>query len=76
MQKAAAGFLDTVTGELIDYLKKRNRPTTLIICGDHGECFGEEGLFGHAFYHEKVMEVPLLIFRINAPPHEPPQGVG
>lgn len=73
-QVAAAGFLDTVTGELLDYIKKRNRPSTLIICGDHGECFGEQGLFGHAFYHEKVMEVPLLIFRVNAPPHEPPQA--
>ncbi len=72
MQKAAIGFLDSVTGELLAYIKKRNRPTTVIICGDHGECFGEEGLFGHGFYHPKVMEVPLLIFRLNAPPHPSP----
>jgi hypothetical protein len=75
MQKAAAEFLDTMAGELITYIKKRNRPTTVIICGDHGECFGEDGLYGHAFYHEKVMEIPLLIFRLNAPPHKTPDPV-
>jgi glucan phosphoethanolaminetransferase (alkaline phosphatase superfamily) len=45
-----------------------------VVTADHGECLGEQGLYGHAFHHEKVMEVPLLIFRLNAPPHEPPRG--
>ena len=73
-QVACAEYLDARTGELADYFLRRGRPTTVVICGDHGECFGEQGLFGHAFYHEKVMEVPLLIFRLNAPPHDPPQA--
>ena len=45
---------------------RRARPTTVVVTADHGECLGEEGLYGHAFHHEKVMEVPLLIFRLNA----------
>ncbi len=72
-QIACAGFLDARMGELIAALRERSKPTTVVVCGDHGECFGEDGLFGHAFYHEKVMEVPLLIFRLNAPPHAAPE---
>jgi len=71
-QVACAEFLDTRTGELIDFFRARGRPTTVVVCSDHGECFGENGLFGHAFYHEKVMEVPILIFRLNAPPFPAP----
>jgi arylsulfatase A-like enzyme len=73
-QVACAEFLDARTGELIEFFRKRGRPTTIVVCADHGECFGEQGLYGHAFYHEKIMEVPMLIFRINAPPHEPPEA--
>ena len=74
-QVSCAEFLDARTGELIDFLKHRGRPSTVVVCADHGECFGEHGLYGHAFYHEKVMEVPLLIFRVNAPPHPKPEVV-
>jgi hypothetical protein len=73
-QVACAEFLDARMGELIDFFKKRGRPTTIVMCADHGECFGEQGLYGHAFYHEKIMEVPLIIFRLNAPPHAAPEA--
>ena len=68
-QVACAAFLDARTGELLDFFRRRARPTTVVVCSDHGECFGENGLYGHAFHHEKVMGIPLLIFRLNAPPH-------
>lgn len=71
-QVACAEFLDSRTGEVIEFFRQRGRPTTVVVCSDHGECFGENGLFGHAFYHEKVMEVPILIFRLNAPPFPAP----
>ena len=71
-QVACAEFLDARTGELVELFRKRGRPTTVVVCSDHGECFGENGLYGHAFYHEKVMEVPILIFRLNAPPFPAP----
>ncbi|HEY8503748.1 MAG TPA: sulfatase-like hydrolase/transferase [Gemmataceae bacterium] len=72
-QVACAEYLDARTGELLELFRRRGRPTTVVICGDHGECFGENGLWGHAFYHEKVMQVPMLIFRLNAPPHPAPE---
>ncbi|MBA4065093.1 MAG: hypothetical protein C0501_15545 [Isosphaera sp.] len=71
-QVACAEYLDARTGELLDFFRARGRPTTVVVCADHGECFGEHGLYGHAFHHERVMEVPLLIFRLNAPPHPAP----
>jgi len=33
----------------------------LIVCGDHGECFGENMYWGHGYSIPPVMEVPLLI---------------
>jgi membrane-anchored protein YejM (alkaline phosphatase superfamily) len=74
LQVKCAEFLDARTGELIEFLRARGRPATVVICGDHGECFGEAGLYGHAFYHEKIMEVPILIFRLNGPPHPQPEA--
>jgi len=71
-QVACAEYLDARMGALIDFFTRRGTPTTVVVCADHGECLGEQGLYGHAFYHEKVMEVPILIFRLNAPPHEAP----
>jgi arylsulfatase A-like enzyme len=71
-QVACAEFLDSRTGEVIEFFRQRGRATTVVVCSDHGECLGENGLFGHAFYHEKVMEVPILIFRLNAPPFPAP----
>jgi hypothetical protein len=29
-----------------------------IVCGDHGDCMGEDGLWGHNVVHEQVMTVP------------------
>jgi arylsulfatase A-like enzyme len=34
--------------------------TYLVITSDHGDLFGEGGMFGHgAVVHEKVLEVPF-----------------
>ena len=35
--------------------------STIIICADHGDCWGEDGLWEHGFYHQKVIEVPLIL---------------
>ena len=37
----------------------------IIIASDHGECFGEDGLWGHSFYHEKIMTVPIIKIEKN-----------
>ena len=39
--------------------------SSIIICADHGDCWGEDGLWEHGIHHEKVLEVPLL-FRLAA----------
>jgi hypothetical protein len=35
-----------------------------VICGDHGDCMGEDGLWGHNVVHEKVFEVPYAEFQL------------
>lgn len=38
------------------------RPVVVIVMGDHGEAFGEHGVFHHSFdLHEEAIRVPLLI---------------
>lgn len=64
-QTRCCEYLDTQLAILLKHLRGFERSTIIVICGDHGECFGEEGMFGHGFYHPKVMEVPLAIFEVN-----------
>ena len=47
------GLLRGLLGQLENY--------DLVICSDHGDAFGEDGLWGHSFSHPTVLEVPLLI---------------
>jgi hypothetical protein len=58
-------FLDSAVSAIIDELLATARPTLVVVCGDHGECFGEDGQWGHGFYHPKVMEVPMVIHFLN-----------
>lgn len=54
------------TVEHVDHLldaliAKAPTNTHFIITADHGECFGENGFFGHGpIMHEKVLEVPFI----------------
>jgi hypothetical protein len=34
---------------------------TILVCADHGDCWGEDGLWEHGIWHEKTMEVPLWV---------------
>lgn len=34
---------------------------TIIICADHGDCWGEDGLWAHGVSHQKTLEVPLIL---------------
>lgn len=36
----------------------------IIICGDHGDCWGEDELWGHSFCHPKVMAVPMAFIKL------------
>ena len=34
---------------------------TIVICADHGDCWGEDGLWEHGISHPKTLTVPLLM---------------
>jgi arylsulfatase A-like enzyme len=57
-QIQAVEAVDTKIGELLSAL---TGPVMLVVCGDHGEAFGEDGLYGHGFPHPAVIEVPLIV---------------
>jgi hypothetical protein len=48
--------IDYRLGGLLDMLPP---PLLVIVCGDHGEAFGEGRMWGHDFPAKEVMEVPL-----------------
>jgi len=64
-QVAAAEFLDRRLPRLFDALPGE---TVVILTADHGDCFGEDGYWGHGVNHPKVFEVPLAIFRLDRQP--------
>ena len=35
----------------------------IVVCSDHGDCWGEDGLWEHGIHHPRTLEVPLL-FRL------------
>jgi len=62
--------LDRQVGALVDELDRRGelRETIVIITSDHGEQFGEHGVFNHGFsLYRPEVHVPLLIMAPTAP---------
>jgi len=60
LQVKAVEFIDFKLGQILDNLPN-DKPIIVVICGDHGESFGESGRWGHIFNSKEVFEVPLLI---------------
>lgn len=58
-QRACLEFVD---GRLAPLLQVFGSATT-VVTADHGDCWGEDGLWEHGIHHPKVLEVPLL-FRL------------
>lgn len=51
---------------LIGVLAKRtSRPFFVFAMGDHGENFGENGLWGHMHMSSESLEVPLWMFVVE-----------
>jgi membrane-anchored protein YejM (alkaline phosphatase superfamily) len=67
MQIKALEHIDKQVGLLIEKLPK-NRKILVVMCGDHGDNFGEvfagKRRWGHIFPSPQVMNVPLLIDHI------------
>jgi membrane-anchored protein YejM (alkaline phosphatase superfamily) len=66
-QVAAAEYLDTRLPRVLSALPAK---TVVVLCADHGECFGEDGYWGHGINHPMVLQVPLAIFRLDGGPLE------
>lgn len=62
LQIAAVEEVDRKIGIL---LAKIDQPLLVVVAGDHGECFGEDDMWGHGYPHPKVTEVPLLIATVR-----------
>lgn len=56
-QRACLEYVDRTLAPLLD----RFAAATVVVCGDHGDAWGEDGLWGHGFHHPKVAEVPLVV---------------
>jgi len=56
-------FVDKKLGPLLEKFEN----ASILICSDHGDCWGEDNLWEHGFHHEKVLTVPLII-RLNSKP--------
>lgn len=65
LHKKQIAALETIDNKVKELIRNLPKPLLFVITGDHGECFGEDMLWGHGYPHEKVMEVPLLITMIN-----------
>jgi hypothetical protein len=59
-QRLCVEYVDRQLAPLLDAFASAN----ILVCADHGDCWGEDGLWEHGFHHPKVLEVPLL-FRLN-----------
>jgi hypothetical protein len=64
-QTACLEWVDNELGQLIECFAGANT----LVCGDHGDAWGEDGVWEHGIHHDKVLEVPLL-FRLANPPVE------
>lgn len=61
-QISAAEHLDACLPSLFGQIPAN---TTVLLLGDHGEAFGEDGYWGHGIYHRVIMEVPISIFSLQ-----------
>jgi hypothetical protein len=62
-QRACLEYADRLLGPLLE----RHMDGTILVCGDHGDCWGEEGLWEHGISHPMTLTVPLLIRYKGAP---------
>lgn len=52
--------LEWVDGQLAPLLQ-RFASGTVLVCADHGDCWGEDGLWEHGVSHPATLTVPLLL---------------
>lgn len=65
-QRTCLEYVDSALAPLLQAFSK----SSVLICGDHGDAWGEDELWSHGFCHDKVMEVPLLFRTADLRPDE------
>jgi len=66
-------FTDLHLGRFLDFARKQPwwSKTCVIITADHGEAFGEHGMYKHAFQLWEVLtRVPILVYGPGITPHQ------
>lgn len=58
-QRSSLEYVDKVIAPLLE----RFSDGTVIVTADHGDAWGEDGLWAHGFHHETVLTVPLVVRR-------------
>lgn len=66
---AALRYVDQRLDSLFSLFQKRNS-TFVILCSDHGSCYGEDGYEFHGFNHETVNTVPYKHFILEKSKYE------
>lgn len=56
-QRACLEYVDHRLKNLLDYFAD----ASVVVCADHGDCWGEDGLWEHGISHEMTLTVPLII---------------
>jgi len=56
-QRLCCEYVDRLLGPLLE----RFAGATIFLCADHGDCWGEDGLWEHGISHPMTLTVPLLI---------------
>ena len=62
-QRACVEWIDREIEPLLDAFQGAN----IVLCADHGDVWGEDGLWEHGIHHPSVLEVPL-VYRLVAKP--------
>ena len=62
-QRACLEWVDQELRSLLN----RFAEETVILCADHGDCWGEDGLWEHGISHWATLTVPLLM-RVRGKP--------
>ena len=62
-QRGCAEFIDARLRPLLEAFAG----ASVFVCGDHGDCWGEDGLWEHGVSHPKTLEVPL-VYRLRPLP--------
>lgn len=68
-QRACLEYADRLLAPLLDAFAG----ATILLCADHGDCWGEDGLWEHGVSHPMTLTVPLLI-RYRGRPVEALEG--